>query len=169
MSTKRTRSPSKSPPQLSMPWMAQGRTMVQALVLSPTRSPLLTSISRPQETTFSNQSPVTPGQGQRLQIAETVRLETFKIVIISLFAETTEAKTLEILTAITAFTFFHSFSLEVKFKLTEFGHWNKLNVHEPKMFYLFNFSRLCFKIPWILIIISKNTCLPPNLYKQIVP
>ena len=149
MSTKRTRSPSKSPPQLSMPWMAQGRTMVQALVLSPTRSPLLTSISRPQETTFSNQSPVTPGQGQRLQIAETVRLETFKIVIISLFAETTEAKTLEILTAITAFTFFHSFSLEVKCKLTEFGHWNKLNVHEPKMFYLFNFSRLCFKIPWI--------------------
>ena len=113
-----------------MSWMAQGRTMAQALVLSPTRSPLLTSISRPQETTFSNQSPVTPGQGQRLQIAETVRLETFEIVIISLFAETTEAKTLEILTTITAFTFFHSFSLEVKFKLTEFGHWNKLNVHE---------------------------------------
>ena len=59
-----------------MPWMDQGRSMVQALVHSPTRSSLLTSLSRQQGPTLSTQSSVTPGQEQRLQIAEAVKLVT---------------------------------------------------------------------------------------------
>ena len=68
MSRKRDRSPSSSPPQLSMPWMNLDTNIVHSLSNKPARSLLL------QQAASSDQSLLTPGQNSRLQIADTVRL-----------------------------------------------------------------------------------------------
>ena len=73
MSAKRNRSPSESPPELALPWLGHGRSLVQALATSPARSSLLQSSTRAPEVPLHTRPVGTPAQELRLQIAESVK------------------------------------------------------------------------------------------------
>ena len=73
MSGKGHRSPSESPPQLTLPWMNQGIAVIDALATSPTRSGLLQASSRTTDFTHRVEPLVAPAQESRLQIADIVK------------------------------------------------------------------------------------------------